>query len=169
LNRKDTNNNEYLKYTIPLHTNKVGNYGIAITGLSTFFNNKTTVPISINVNKNYEFPSTIDQSQDSPYYIISNIRPNSISLILTVTVSELIIGETYSIYKFNDVYSINYDNTDIINISTASNNFNLSVNQQVNNDTFPFYFTATDTTFIFKDNITSDQQAIYNCCNIKYN
>lgn len=168
LNRKYTNNNEYLKYTIPLHTKKVGNYGIAIKGLSSFFNNKIKVPISISVNKNYECPSTIDHTEDSPYNILSNIRPEPISLILTISISKLVIGDTYCIYKFNDISKINYSDTNIINTSAASNNFNLSIDQQIYKDTSPYFFTAKDITFVFKDHIMSNEQAIYKCCNTKY-
>jgi hypothetical protein len=164
LNREDTDENKYLKYTIPLYQkNTVGNYGIAIKGMSNTFINKTLLPIYISVNKNYEFPSTIDNSDDKPYNIYSNIRPASINLILTITISNLIIENTYCIYKFNDIDYVNYTDSNIINISIASNNFNLSADDIIYNDTSPFYFTATNTIFVFKDYITSNQQCIYKC------
>ena len=167
LNREYTNKNKYLKYTIPLYQkNRVGNYGIAIKRMSNTFINKTLLPINISVDKNYEFPSTIDNSYDKPYNIYSNIRPTSINLILTITVSSLIIGNTYCIYKFNDINSVNYTDSNIINISRASNNFNLSADNLIYNDTSPFYFTAMNTIFVFKDYITSDQQSIYKCISV---
>jgi len=72
--------------------NNASNYGIAITGIKDL--NGDTVPVRIETYSNYEKPEIIEHS---------NVRPLPITLVLTITVSELEPNIPYILYRYNDL------------------------------------------------------------------
>jgi hypothetical protein len=68
---------------------KKRNYGIAITGVKDELNE--TLPVRVTTDHNYESPSIGDSS---------NIKPGPEPITLTITVSELVPGETYNLYYY---------------------------------------------------------------------
>lgn len=72
--------------------NNASNYGIAITGIKDL--NGDTVPVRIETYSNYEKPDIVEHS---------NTRPFPITLVLTITISELELNVPYILYRYNDL------------------------------------------------------------------
>jgi len=67
------------------------NYGIALTGISDL--QKETLPVRVDTSVNYESPQIADGT---------SIRPPSMPLTLTVTVSGLTPNVPYNLYRYDD-------------------------------------------------------------------
>lgn len=90
--RKQANSNSHPVYSLP----KGGrNYGTAITGIMD--HDGQTLPVRLSTNENYEKPIMREGS---------SIRPTAQDLTLTVTISGLVPGETYNLYRYNDFRSV---------------------------------------------------------------
>lgn len=149
--RINANKDTKYHYLIPY----ISNYGISISGLSDKYNNQDLIPLSIEVDKNYELPRVPENSES---------RPIAMKLQLKVTASNLSIGKKYCILKFNDITKVTDKNFNIIE-ENASNNFKLLKTRKITN--LPIKFTANSNKYIFSDNILSSDQAIYRCFKIK--
>ncbi len=71
------------------------NYGIAITGVMDA--DGDTLPVRLETSKNYEAPAMKDDS---------NARPAPMPLTLKITVSGLVPGTLYRLYRYRDLASV---------------------------------------------------------------
>lgn len=149
--RIDSNKDTKYPYLIPY----IANYGISISSLSDKYNDNDLIPISIEVDKNYELPRVPENSE---------IRPSFMKLKLTITVSKLTPKQNYRILKFNNITKVTNPGSNNIIVENASNNFKSDENKQIINN--PINFLANKNTYIFNDYILSSDQAIYRCYKI---
>lgn len=89
-NRQQANAKTGAVYTL-CNDAKVGNYGIAFTGVADPA--RDTLPVRVDVNVTFESPEVKPRSND---------RPQPAALSLTVTVSGLSPGVQYVLYKYNN-------------------------------------------------------------------
>jgi hypothetical protein len=150
--REDANKDTKYPYLIPYRAN----YGISISGLSDKYNNNDLIPLSIEVDKNYELPRVQENTEN---------RPTPMKLKLTITTkSKLIPSKTYLIIKFNDITKVTKSGSNNIIVNNASNNFKLSENGSVTNAAINI--PKNIDTYTFDDYILSSDQAIYRCYSI---
>jgi len=141
-NRQTANDPNGLLYTLPQrkvqNSNStitlVRNYGIAQTGILD--EDSECLPIVIKTDKNYENPVI---------KVLSEQRPEPMPLILTITVSNLHIGEKYNLYKYNDEKMI------------PTKNFNANKDKAIATHTF----VASTSEYTITENIMSDNKVIY--------
>ena len=79
-------------YSLPLNTT---NYGVAFTGVKDAY--RETLPVRITTSTNAELPSIADGS---------NTRPAAQAVTLTVTVSGLVPGKAYKLYRYNSMAAV---------------------------------------------------------------
>lgn len=130
--RRQANRKNGPPYSVP---NTASNYGIAITGIMDL--KGETLPVRLDVNYNYEDPPIEDKS---------NQRPPSMSLTLTITVSNLQPNVQYNLYRYNTMDSV------------PDSDFNASAGSAY--ESWPFQITS-GTTYVMMENIQSNEMAIY--------
>ncbi|PLP55660.1 hypothetical protein CYK37_29475 [Mesorhizobium loti] len=91
-NRRQANSRSHPIYSL---RNDGRNYGVAITGIID--RDGQTLPVRVSTNVNYEKP-VMDEG--------ANTRPASQDLTLTVTVSGLVPGVSYNLYRYNEFQSV---------------------------------------------------------------
>lgn len=91
-NRRLANSDTHPIYALP---NDVENYGVAITGVID--QDGQALPVRLSTNLNYEKPSMVEGS---------DARPAPQSLTLTITVSGLVPGLSYNLYRYDDFQSV---------------------------------------------------------------
>ncbi|MFN7827174.1 MAG: S8 family serine peptidase, partial [Acidobacteriota bacterium] len=79
-------------YSLPLNT---ANYGVAFTGVKDAY--RETLPVRITTSTNAELPSIANGS---------NTRPAAQAVTLTVTVSGLVPGKAYKLYRYNSMAAV---------------------------------------------------------------
>lgn len=139
--RQDANKRTGEVYALPLSSpNKpyAGNFGIAHSGIID--DDKTTFPIHIETNVNFESPQ-IGRKSD--------VRPDSMELNLKITISNLTAGIKYNLYKYNDVSNVP---TSMFN--SLSNKYSSMIPISVNEG---------ETTYTMTEIIQSNEEVIYRC------
>jgi hypothetical protein len=111
------------------------NYGIAITGVMDTDN--VTLPVRVATNANYEHP---------PIARHSNMRPASMPLTLTVTVSHLTPGISYNLYRYADFSVVPNDRFNA-RASNATKVWAINI--------------ASGSSYSVTESIMSDEMAIY--------
>jgi hypothetical protein len=111
------------------------NYGIAITGVKD--RQRETLAVRVATNVNYERPVMLDGS---------TVRPRSMPLVLTVTVSGLRPGVTYRVYRYDNFADVPDDA------------FNANASKAAQRRTVRI---ASGSTYGFSDRIKSDGVAVY--------
>ncbi|CEG10416.1 hypothetical protein BN961_03856 [Afipia felis] len=91
-NRRLANSDSHPVYALP---EGVENYGVAITGIID--QDGQALPVRLSTNLNSEEPSMVEGS---------DARPASQNLTLTVTVSGLVPGLSYNLYRYDDFQSV---------------------------------------------------------------
>jgi hypothetical protein len=119
-------------YSLPLNTK---NYGVAFTGVKDTY--RETVPVRITTSTNAELPSIANGS---------NTRPASQVVTLTVTVSGLVPGKAYKLYRYNSMAAV------------PDGSFN--ANAAKAGSVWPIKITS-GSTYVLKQTITSNQSVAY--------
>ena len=119
-------------YSLPLNTK---NYGVAFTGVKDTY--RETVPVRITTSTNAELPSIANGS---------NTRPASQVVTLTVTVSGLVPGKAYKLYRYNSMAAV------------PDGSFN--TNAAKAGSVWPIKITS-GSTYVLKQSITSNQSVAY--------
>ena len=119
-------------YSLPLNTK---NYGVAFTGVKDTY--RETVPVRITTSTNAELPSIANGS---------NTRPASQVVTLTVTVSGLVPGKAYKLYRYNSMAAV------------PDGSFN--ANAAKAGSVWPIKITS-GSTYVLKQSITSNQSVAY--------
>lgn len=88
-NRKQANSGDTNALLYYICNTKVGQFGIALTGVQ----GSDAVPVSVSTQYNYENPPIVDGS---------NTRPAAMSETLTVTIPTLQAGKNYNLYRYDD-------------------------------------------------------------------
>lgn len=88
--RRAANDKSSDVYSLPDDTS-IGNYGLAILGISD--SDGTSVPVRIEASQNFEDPEMEDGS---------NTRPASTTITLNITLANIVKNRVYNLYKFND-------------------------------------------------------------------
>jgi hypothetical protein len=91
-NRQQANSNSHPIYSLP---NAGRNFGIAITGIID--HDGQTLPVRLSTDVNYEEPVMSEGA---------SIRPNPQDLTLTVTISGMVPGVSYKLYRYKDFQSV---------------------------------------------------------------
>jgi hypothetical protein len=130
--REEANAEDAPVYSLPNHIN----YGIAITGIKD--TNGDTVPVRVTTNVNYEKPIMKEGSTN---------RPASMSLTLTITVSEMSDGVAYNLYWYDD-----FENVPV-------SSFNANADQAFK--VFENILGDENGVYTRKEKIRSNQQAIF--------
>lgn len=115
-------------------TNDGSNYGIAITGIAD--TDHEAVPVRLTTSVNYESPEIANKS---------SVRPASMPLTLTATVSGLTPGVTYNLYRYDSMASVP---------DSAFNGHASQASQK-------WSFTASGSTYTISQNIKSSDEVIY--------
>lgn len=115
-------------------TNDGRNYAIAITGVVDL--DRETVPVRVATSVNYESPDIKNGS---------TTRPAPMPLTLTITVSGLVPGAAYNLYRYNAMSGVP---------NSAFNANAASASQK-------WAFVASGTTYVTAQNIESNEEAIY--------
>lgn len=132
--RSDADIPTSLVYSLP---SDAPNYGIAILGVADL--NGDTLPVKLEANPNNETPS-IDPN--------SNMRPASMPLELTITISNLEPGVTYNLYRYNQLASV------------PESQFNANEAQAFQKSPFSI---VSGTTYTMSSLIQTDEVAVYRC------
>jgi hypothetical protein len=119
-------------YSLPLNTK---NYGVAFTGVKDTY--RETVPVRITTSTNAELPSIADGS---------NTRPAAQVVTLTVTVSGLVPGEDYKLYRYNSMAAVP-DGSFNTNAAKASSVWPIKI--------------TSGSTYVLKQSIMSNQSVAY--------
>jgi hypothetical protein len=112
------------------------NYGIVITGIKD--DKQETLPIRIDTNVNYETPEIVDGSND---------RPKSMPIQLTVTISGMISGVNYNLYRYDSLSKI------------PDNNFNGNNGNAVET----IKISSENGSYSFQKTIQSNEIVAYRC------
>lgn len=131
-NRQQANAKKGAVYSL---SNNGSNYGIVIKGVSD--TDGDTLPIRITTNVNDEVPAIQDKS---------NIPPTPMPLTLTVTVSNLAPNVPYRVYRYDDLNAVP-DSQFNAHASHATKTWDVQISE--------------GSTYVFVENIQSDQMAIY--------
>ncbi len=131
-NRTQANLMSHPVYSLP---NAQTNYGIAITGIID--QDGQTLPVRLTTDVNDEEPIMRDGS---------STRPISQDLTLTVTISGMVPGVTYKLYRYNDFQSV------------PDASFNAEAGRAVKAWEIK---TESGTSFSLKEKIRSNQIAVY--------
>lgn len=132
-------------------------YGLTILGIAD--THSETFPIQISTDLNYECPEINDGiSADQPnsncgVASLIDTRPNSQSVTLTVTISNLTPGSTYNLYDYGPNGDFELVPSSDFNSSYANSP------EKTKKQTFQ----ASATTYSFTRQIKSDQIVIYRC------
>jgi len=110
-------------------------YGIAITGIIDL--SRETVPVRLTTSTNAEIPAMVDGS---------NTRPAAKPVTLTITVSNLKPGTTYTLYRYNTMANVP-DSTINANAAKAAQKWTIKV--------------AAGTTYTMTQTINSNETAVY--------
>lgn len=122
--------------TGPVYSLKSGaDYGIAITGIMDL--NRETVPVRLTTSTNAETPVMINGS---------NTRPAAKPVTLTITVSNLKPGTTYTLYRYTSMANV------------PDSNFNANAAKAAQKWTITI---ATGTTYTMTQTINSNETAVY--------
>lgn len=132
--RSDADIPTSLVYSLP---SDAPNYGIAILGVADM--NGDTLPVRLEASPSHETPS-IDSN--------SNLRPPSIPLELTITISNLEPAVPYILYRYNQLSSV------------PESQFN--ANEAQSDQKLPFSIDS-GSTYTITQMIQSDQVAVYRC------
>ena len=119
-------------YSLPLNTT---NYGVAFTGVKDTY--RETLPVRITTSTNAELPSIADGS---------NTRPAAQAVTLTVTVSGLVPGKAYNLYRYNSMAAVP-DGSFNANAAKASSLWPITI--------------ASGSTYVLKQSIMSNQSVAY--------
>lgn len=119
-------------YSLPLNTT---NYGVAFTGVKDTY--RETVPVRITTSTNAELPSIVDGS---------NTRPAAQVVTLTVTVSGLVPGKAYKLYRYNSMAAVP-DGSFNANAAKASSVWPITI--------------TSGSTYVLKQSIMSNQSVAY--------
>jgi hypothetical protein len=117
--------------------NNATNYGIAITGIKDL--NGDTVPVRIETYTNYEKPDIVEHS---------NTRPLPITLVLTITISELELNVPYILYRYDDLDLVP-DSEFNANAANAYESWSI--------------LSRHHSTYILTEIIRSNETAVYRC------
>ncbi|MBA8881842.1 hypothetical protein [Phyllobacterium myrsinacearum] len=112
-----------------------GNYGLAVKGVMD--RDGQTLPVRVSTNRNYEKPSMNEGS---------NARPAPMKLTLTVKVSGLKPGVSYTLYRYDNFKSVP-DASFNTHAANASKNWPIKI--------------QSGSSFTVKEEISSDQSAIF--------
>ena len=126
------------KYALPKDSG-IASYGIALTGVKKA-DSDVLFPVKLTANKNVELPVIQENS---------NTRPASSLIELTVTVSNLVSGVLYTVYKYTSAASV------------PVGNFNQNANKAAS--ATKFTGPSVGNTYTFKDKIQSNSTAVYRC------
>ena len=110
-------------------------YGIAITGIIDL--NRETVPVRLTTSTNAETPAMIPGT---------NIRPAAKPVTLTITVSNLKPGTTYTLYRYNTMANVP-DSKFNANATKAAQKWTIKI--------------ASGTTYTMTQTIKSNETAVY--------
>lgn len=116
-------------------SNSTQNYAIAITAIKDL--KHETVPVRVDTNVNYESPQIRDGC---------NNRPQAMPLTLTITISHLTPNVAYTLYRYNDISLV------------PDSDFNAYADNAY--EIWPIKI-SSGTTYTLKENIMSDEIAIY--------
>jgi len=120
----------------PVYSLKSGaDYGIAITGIIDV--NRETVPVRLTTSTNAETPAMIPGT---------NIRPAPKPVTLTITVSNLKPGTTYTLYRYNTMANVP-DSKFNANATKAAQKWTIKI--------------ASGTTYTMTQTIKSNETAVY--------
>jgi hypothetical protein len=120
----------------PVYSLKSGaDYGIAITGVIDL--NRETVPVRLTTSTNAETPAMIPGS---------NTRPTAKPVTLTITVSNLKPGTTYTLYRYNTMANVP-DSKFNANATKAAQKWTIKI--------------ASGTTYTMTQTIKSNETAVY--------
>lgn len=127
------------EFTAPPYStsNDGSNYGIAILGVADL--DGDTLPVRVETDYNYEYP---------PIGPGSDMRPSSMPLTLTITVSNIEPNIPYILYRYDDL------------ISVPESQFN--VHEAQASEKIPFQIDA-GTTYVLTEMIQSNEVAVYRC------
>ncbi len=131
-NRRQANSVSHPIYSLP---DVDRNYGIAIMGIID--HDGQTLPVRLSTNVNYEEPIMRDGS---------SIRPIPQDLTLTVTISGMVPGVSYKLYRYNDFQSV------------PEAGFNAKAGKAVKAWEIK---TSSGSSFTLKEKIKSNQIAVY--------
>jgi len=126
------------KYALPKDVG-YASYGIALTGVKKAASD-VLLPVKLTANKNEELPVIEDNS---------NTRPLSSLIVLTVTVSNVVSGVQYTVYKYTSAASV------------PVGNFNQNANKAAS--ATKFTGPSVGNTYTFTDSIQSNSTAVYRC------
>ena len=122
--------------TAPVYSLKSGaDYGIAITGIMDV--NRETVPVRLTTSTNAETPAMINGS---------STRPAAKPVTLTITVSNLKPGTTYTLYRYNSMANVP-DSKFNANATKAAQKWTIKI--------------ASGTTYTMTQTINSNETAVY--------
>ena len=122
--------------TGPVYSLKSGaDYGIAITGIIDV--NRETVPVRLTTSTNAETPAMINGS---------STRPAAKPVTLTITVSNLKPGTTYTLYRYNSMANVP-DSKFNANATKAAQKWTIKI--------------ASGTTYTMTQTINSNETAVY--------
>ena len=110
------------------------NFGITQSGVLDEDN--VTLPVRVDVNANYEKPEIEVQSE---------VRPPPMALRLTVTVSNLVAGIAYTLYRYADETLVPVKNFNALHTNAVSS----------------WNFSGTSFPFVIVQNIMSDEKVFY--------
>jgi len=119
-------------YSLPLNTT---NYGVAFTGVKDTY--RETLPVRITTSTNAELPSIANGS---------NTRPAAQVVTLTVTVSGLVPGKAYNLYRYNSMAAVP-DGSFNANAAKASSLWPITI--------------TSGSTYVLKQSIMSSQSVAY--------
>jgi hypothetical protein len=111
------------------------NYSIAIAGVTDV--NHDTLPVRLSTDVNYEVPAMRDGS---------NQRPAPMPLVLTIAISNLVPGITYTLYRYDTLASVP-DSRFNAHAQNASERWTIRL--------------SAGSTYAFSQRILSDQVAVY--------
>jgi hypothetical protein len=122
--------------TGPVYSLKSGaDYGIAITGIIDL--SRETVPVRLTTSTNAETPAMIDGS---------NTRPAAKPVTLTITVSSLKPGTTYTLYRYNTMANVPDSNINA-NAAKAAQKWTITI--------------PSGSTYTMTQTINSNETAVY--------
>jgi len=110
-------------------------YGIAITGIIDL--SRETVPVRLTTSVNAETPAMVDGS---------NTRPAAKPVTLTITVSNLKPGTTYTLYRYNSMANVPDSNINA-NAAKAAQKWTITI--------------ASGSTYTMTQTINSNETAVY--------
>ena len=112
-----------------------GDYGIAITGIIDL--SHETMPVRLTTSTNAETPAIVDGS---------NTRPAAKPVTLTITVSSLKPGTTYTLYRYNSMTKVPDSNINA-NVANAAQKWTIKI--------------ASGSTYTMTQTINSNEIAVY--------